>query len=225
MNTDGSVAVQRYAVFAVLRGALETAAVTWWIANPKVLPRQRLTFGLQLGLHSVRYRLQTRSVLAPNQVAQLEEVRRRLENTARHHKIMNLVGKLDSGSDVGIPNASQLIEGLFKFVPYLEPEAAVAEYGVLSEPMHGNMIAALAGYRHAMPSDEHHPDMLHPNVPIFEIVIGAHFAAAGAARAMQGFVELMGWDVDRWMEMSEPELSSLRTAAFIAHDFNTGVIE
>lgn len=220
LNRAAEVSVHRYAVFSVLRVAMEVGGLSWWLARSDIGPRERVGRSLRLAEYSRRLRDQSdRLTSPPNDDSYLESMRANIEQAAADHNLAGLVAKLKAGKKVSIPKARDLVTGLYGSIEGINPGDAVSIYSMLSEFMHGNMLGSVAGFRRATPLDLNQ-QVLHPYVPIAEIALGAHYASVGVAAAFGGVVTFMGWDANRWYDLTAASIHDLAIAAAIAKNLD-----
>ena len=203
----GGVAVHRYAIYSVLRVAMEVAALTWWLVDKDVSAKSRLTRALTVMENSRRMRENSEKLLTPsNDLAYLAAVRDAIEAEARKHNLQKITSRFDAGLKVAIPDAVDLVANQFAKIVLTETSArnAVAIYGGMSEHMHGNVFGVMSGFG---PPDQER--VLHPDVSLPSLATAAQFSAHGVVAAMLELVAYMGWDKDRWIDISSTGQSDL----------------
>lgn len=207
---DGSnqVSVNRYAVYSVMRVAMEVAALAWWVVDPTATSKTRLSRALTV-MDNSRSRRQAIEEVAsgPRDTNDLDMIRARVEEEARKHHLQKITNRIDEGKDVRIPDAVDLIRLQFTEVSLGAEDDAVAIYGMMSESMHGNILGTMAGFVPRRPEDLVGPLM--PAVSTSHLVSAAHISAHGVATAMLDFLGYMGWDMDKWHDMAQPHLNDL----------------
>lgn len=209
------VGVQRYAVLSVLRVALEVSSLAWWLADPRIKVRERVTRGLRLAAFSRASREKADKLIAiqDKDLEPLMAAQELIEGLARDLEIHAITSRLDENREVKIPDAVDLVRMQFEGIPSGDPDAAVSVYGVLSEPMHGNIFGSSSGYRR--PTSEDAIQELHPKVPLVDIAIGANYATGALNYAIKAFIQWMGWDMDRWDDLANESLVRIQGAAEI----------
>ena len=207
----GGVAVHRYAIFAVLRVTLEVSALVSWLADPKIDSRTRLVRALTLAEYSRSQRENAELMREhPNYLDSLVVLREEIKRSADHYNLQKIKARLATeDGTVEIPKAIQLVGRQFDALANTHAGDAMSMYAMLSEYSHGNIFATLTGFTPEQRS-------MTPNVAIGHIAVAANYASAALAHAMLDFIELMGWDKDRWHELADDALDDLRIAAEVA---------
>jgi len=195
----------RYAISPVLRTSLETSGLLFWLARHDVAPRERLVRALRLAEYSRRMRAKSDSYFsAPGDTEYLEAIRRNVRAIAGRFKLKGLSNQIRENSDISIPTSSDLIRKQFEEVTPETFTDALALYGRLSEPTHGNILGTLAGYEQA--TDHENPRAwLVPKIPLVDIAAGAHYAAEALSHSGATYFQLIGWT-----QKAGPPISKLR---------------
>lgn len=210
---DGNkqVSVNRYAVYSVMRVAMEVAALAWWVVDPTATSKARLSRALTVMENSRNRRQAIEEVASgPRDTNYLDTIRVGVEEEARKHHLQKITNRIDEGKDVRVPDSVDLIRLQFTEVSLGAEDDAVAMYGMMSESMHGNILGTMAGFVQRDPGDLGGPLM--PAVSVPHLVSAAHISAHGVAAAMLDFLGYMGWDMDRWSDMAQPHLTDLEEA-------------
>ena len=202
-DSQGEASVQRYAIFSVLRVTLETACLTYWLIDPAIGPKERLTRGLKYVEYSRRLREQAiRRIGGQESLTVVGAMKDRIRRTSEYHGIDKITQRRGANNVVSIPNAVDLVEMLFRSIPGSSREAidaADAAYRLASEPMHGNILGTLMGYRSSVPTDADQ-SMSYPTVDLGSVAVVADYAVFALSRAFESFFELMGWDLTQWRD-------------------------
>jgi hypothetical protein len=202
----GRVSVFRYAVYSVLRVAMEVSALTWWMVDKRVSPRTRLTRVLTVMEDSRRQRQRAEQRLGDRtEFPYLAAMKVSVEELARKHHLQKIVSRLDEGKEVRVPDAVDLIGLHFREASDGAEGEALAIYGMLSEPMHGSILGTMMGFD----SPEHQTGPLRPGVSTYHLVAAANLTGHAVASAMLWFVMYMGWDHDKWIGISQPHMDDL----------------
>lgn len=211
LDNQGAALVFRYAVFSVLRGAMEVAALVSWLIDGQVTARERLTRSLVLMEFSRSQRERVERCLNGGAVERedLQELRAYVEKVALTHKCERITRAFKQGKRKETPKARDLILRFFSQGPARLGDVALGLYGLMSEPTHGNVLGAMLGFD--SPSDSTSPRR--PTVSEPELVHACQFSGLMVVAAMTEFVEYMGWDLERWLRVAQPAADMLSQVA------------
>lgn len=214
INDQGEVSVMRYAVFSVLRVAMEVSALVSWLVDERVTPRVRLMNALTLMEHSrsQRQRSEGRPGEDPSEPNDLDAIRHEVETMAQSLHLQKITRRLKDGRGLHIPNAVDLIGRQFRQASKQAEVDALALYGVMSEPMHGSILGAMLGFGQL----SHSVGQRLPAVSVPDLVSAALYTGYGATDAMSAFVEYMGWDLMRWQETAQQPMENLEHVIEVA---------
>jgi hypothetical protein len=88
LGTQNEASVQRYTVFSVLRATLETAALTYWLVDPGIKPKERLLRSLRYLENSRRLRERVVGGIGNrDSLVALASMRDSIQRTSEHHGI------------------------------------------------------------------------------------------------------------------------------------------
>ncbi len=205
--------VHRFAILSIFRVILESSAITFWLVDNEIPGATRSSRALTLVDNSRRLRRLADSDAGAQQedLAYLEAIRNTVIKEAERLHLSKIREKLESGSDLRIPAAVDMVRGLFRSIHKDAAGEAVSAYRLLSEPMHGNILGIMIGYA---PTGS----QLHPNVSNGHIARTAYFASYGAYLMMLEMIQLMGWDLDRWRTLAHAHIVTIERIALSVED-------